>query len=362
MDALFERLDWIYAGLVLLVVLIPHTRFRVLGAAGLGFAVLAAASDRVGGSSGDTTFATINEILIVLGGVIVITAAVAGFRQVSQSPAMPVVPQSPTPIPHPLLFAGLGLTAFAPHILLVELGMVLMLVAAVLATLRSRRLRWLPLLLIGGGILVWAMVLITTILGAAGGDMAGIRDGPFSPAAERLLVLVVGGGTFLLAGLPPFHRAPWGLTLAPLVAIVMMRVALQALPGGVLEWQPLAMLLLTGAGIWAALTRRWAALSVAAGLASLWSGVPSAFLAAPLLILSGWLLGITAGMRRERIPGSAERWTGLILLVPALAALPALEAGLGAQVVVSVVFVAGVIVALIREVLRRPESAPAPLY
>ena len=362
MDARFERLDWLYAGLVLLVVLIPVARFRVLGAAGLGFAVLAAASDRAGGPSSDTTFATVNEILAGLGATIVLVAAVAGFRRAPRSPALPVIPQSLTPTPHPLLFAGLGLTAFAPHILLVELGMVLMLVAAVPATLSSQRLRWLAVLLIGGGVLVSALVLVTTILGPLGGEMTGLRDGPFSPAAERLVVSLVGGGTFLLAGLPPLHRAPWGPTLAPLVAIVMMRVALSALPGGVLEWQPLAMLLLTGAGIWAALTRRWAALSVAAGLASLWSGAPPGVLAAPLLVLFGWLLGMTAAVRRNRVPRSVERWTGLILLVPALAALPALEAGLGAEVVVSVTFVAGVVVALVREFLRRPESPPAPLY
>jgi len=361
-DSLFERLEWLYAGLVLLVVLIPVARFRVLGAAGLGFAVLAAASDRVGGPSGDTTFATVNEILAGLGVTIVLVAAAAGFRRAPRSPAMPFIPPSADPKPYPLLFIGLGLTAFAPHILLVELGMVLMLVAAVQATLRSQRLRWLAVLLIGGGILMSALVLVTTILGAAGGDMTGLRDGPFSPAAERLLVLLVGGGTLLLSGVPPVHRAPWGTTLAPLVAIVMMRVALSALPGGVLEWQPLAMLLLAGAGIWAALTRRWAGLAVAAGLASLWSGAPSGVLAAPLLVLSGWLLGMTAGVWRDRIPRPAERWTGLILLVPALAALPALEAGLGAQVVVSVTFVAGVVVALVREFLRRPESPPAPLY
>jgi hypothetical protein len=82
--------------------------------------------------------------------------------------------------------------------------------------------------------------------------------------------------------------------------------------------------------------------------------------AAELLVIFGWLLEVTAGW--SRIPRLSERWAGLFLLVPALAALPALEAALGAQVVVSVAFVAGVVAALIREFLRWPEGAHQPLY
>ena len=365
MDAIVERPDWLYAGLVLLVALIPLARFRALGAAGLGLVLLAAASDRVGGESSGTTFATVNEMLLGVGALVVVVAAaiaVTRIRSASQTELLPDQPRPPTPAAPLLLLSGLTLAFVALHLLLVELGMLLVLVAAIRDVLVTRKIPWLLVLLTGGGILGAALVIAGTILGPDGGTMATLREGPFSPAAERLLVMLFGAGTLVLAGVPPFHRAPWGTGLAPLAAIVMARITLTALPGGVLEWQPLAMLLLAGAVVSAALIRRWPALAVAAGLASLWSGVPSGVFAAEVLILWGWLLDMLGPGRMGWLPKLGERWGGLALLLPGLAALPVLEAMLGAQVVTSVVCVAGVIAASIREFLRRPEGAPPPLY
>ncbi len=355
-------MDALYAGLALLVVLIPIARFRALGGAGLGLVLLAAASDRSAGPSDSSAFATINEVLVVVGAMVVLGAAVTGVRRTPQPPPSPVFPQSPIPNPQPLLFVGLALAAAAPHLLLVELGILLVLVAAVRTTLRARSRWWLTGLFASAVLLALGFVLALTILGPEGGRMLALQDGPFSPAAERLLVMLLGAGTLLLAGLPPLHRAPWRLGLAPLAAIVMVRVTLPALSGGVGEWQPLAMLLLAGAGAAAAFTRRWPAFAVAAGLASLWSGVPSGALGAQLLVLWGWLLQLAAEGRLGRIPKLGERWAGLALLVPALAALPALEAGLGAQVVLSVALVVAGVAALLREFLRRPGVVHAPLY
>ena len=55
------------------------------------------------------------------------------------------------------------------------------------------------------------------------------------------------------------------LMLAPLAAILMARLVVSALPGGLLEWQPLAMLLLLVSGGLAAFRNRWAAFAVVAG-------------------------------------------------------------------------------------------------
>lgn len=362
MDALFERLDWLYAGLAVLVVVIPVARLRALGGAGLGLVLLAAASDQSAGPSKGSAFATINEVLVVVGAMVVIGAAATGARRAPQPPPVPVFPQTPIPNPQPLLFVGLALAAAAPHMLLFELGILLVLVAAVRNTIRVRRRWWLTILVIGGAMLGAAFILAATILGPVGGGMAGLRDGPFSPAAGRLMVMLLGAGTLLLAGLPPVHLAPWGLGLAPLAAIVMVRVALPALSGGVGEWQPLAMSLLAGAGVASAFARKWNAFAVAAGLGSLWSGVAAGALAAQILVLWGWLLQLDAEGRLGRIPKLGEPWAGLPLLLPALAALPALQAGLGAQVVVSVALVVAGIAALLRESLRRPGVGQAPLY
>jgi len=364
-DALFERPDGLYAGLVLLVVLIPRVRLRALGAAGLVLVLLGAASNRVGGPSSGTTFATVNEVLIVLGAVIVLGAAgVAVVRAGSarDSASSRLAPQSPAPNSHPLLFIGLTLALAAPHLVVVELGILLALVAAVRDTLREKRLVWLAVLILGAGMLGAAFVVATTILGPEGGRITALAEGPFSPAAERMLVMLIGAGTLLLAGLPPLHGSPWGLGLAPLTAIMLGRIVLPAFPGGALEWQPMAMLLCAGAGISAALTRRWAALATAAGLAVLWSGIPSGVLAAGVLVLWGWLLDLVDRGGRPRMSKLPERWSGLVMLVPALAALPALAAALGAQVVIPVVFTAGVMAASIRELVRRSGRAPPPLY
>lgn len=365
MDALFERPDGLYAGLVLLVALIPRARFRALGAAGLVLVLLGAASNRIGGPSSGTTFATVNEVLIALGAVIVVGAAGAAVVRTGRAgdPASSqLTPQSPAPGPHPLLFIGLTLALAAPHLLVVELGILLVLIAAVRDTLRAQRLAWLAVLILGAGLLGAAFVVATTILGPGGGRMTALPEGPFSPAAERMLVMLIGAGTLLLAGLPPLHRAPWGLGFAPLAAIMMGRIALPAFPGGVLEWQSLAMLLFAGAGISAALTRQWAALATAAGLAVLWSGIRSGLLAAEVLVLWGWILDLVDRGGRQWLSKLPERWSGLVMLVPALAALPALAAALGAQVVIPVVFTTGVLGASIRELVRRSRRAPPPLY
>jgi hypothetical protein len=354
--------DALYAGLALLVVLIPVARFRALGGAGLGFALLGAASDRVGGPSAGATFATVNEVLVGVGAGLVMLGLLLGARRRPAAPE-PAIPAPPSGrYPDSLLLAGLALAAAAPYLLLVELGILLVLVAAVRTTLRARRPWWLSVLFASAVLLALAFVLALTILGPEAGRMLALRDGPFSPAAERMLVMLLGAGTLLLAGLPPLHQAPWGLGLAPLTAIVMVRVALPALAGGVGEWQPLAMLLVAGAGAAAAFARRWPAFAVAAGLASLWSGVPAGALAAQILVLWGWLLQLAAEGRLGRTPRLGERWAGLALLVPALAALPALEAGLRAQVVLSVALVVAGLAALLREFLRRPGVVHAPLY
>ncbi len=358
-------MDALYAGLALLVVLIPVARFRVLGAAGLGLVLLAVASDRVAGSSGGTTFASINEMLALLGAAVVAVAGAVAVLGVRRGPGFrpeASLPQSSIRYPDPFLLAGLTLAAAAPHLLLVELGILLVLVAAVRTALRARRRWWLIVLFASVVLLALAFVLALTILGPEAGRMLALRDGPFSPAAERMLVMLLGAGTLLLAGLPPLHQAPWGLGLAPLAAIVMVRVALPALAGGVGEWQSLAMLLVAGAGAAAAFVRRWPAFAVAAGLAALWSGVPAGALAGQILVLWGWLLQLTAEGRLGRIPKLGERWAGLAMLVPALAALPALEAGLGAQVVLSVALVVAGVAALLREFLRRPGVVHSPLY
>ncbi|HEX7024085.1 MAG TPA: hypothetical protein VF187_04625, partial [Gemmatimonadales bacterium] len=157
-------------------------------------------------------------------------------------------------------------------------------------------------------------------------------------------------------------RAPWGLALAPLSAILLIRIALPALPGGMLEWQPLAMLLLAGAGAAAAFRARWDVLAVAGGLATLWSGVAAAVLPGAVLVLSGWLIERARNAELGPVTLPRGRWAGLAGLVPALVALPALDAALHAQVLLSLIFPIAAASGFALEFARRSRVSNPPLY
>ena len=363
MDALFEGSGWLYRGLALLLALIPGSRDRALAGSGLGLALLGAAGDRAGGHAAGTTFTTINEALVLLGGAVVFLTAVLGLRRRAPRRAEPERPLSAPRYPDPVLLSGLALAAAAPHLLLLELGMVLGLMSAVRAALRQDDHRWwLSVPLLGGALAGIGLVLMVTIVGPEGGSIAGLPEGPFSPPAERLLVMLLGAGSLLLAGIPPFSRKPPGLSLAPLAAILMARLVMPALPGGLLEWQPLAMLLLLLSGALAAFGGRWAAFAVVSGLAGLWSGEASAAFAALVLVLFGWLTEQAASGRLGPVRRLPARWAGLPLVIPALAALPVLAGGLRSQVVLSVALVATGVVALVFRAARETDRVRAPLY
>jgi hypothetical protein len=362
-DALFEGSGWLYCALALLLALIPAARHRALAGAGLGLALLGAAGDRAGGHAAGTTFTTINEVLLLLGGGVVVAAALREFRRGSSPQPGQRSPRSASRYPDSVLLAGLALAAAAPHLLLLELGILLALVSAVRAVLREGGKRWwLAVPLLGAILTGIALVLMLTILGPEGGPIAALPDGPFSPPAERLLVMLLGLGSLLLAGIPPFQRTPPSLTLAPLAAILMARLVVPVLPGGLLEWQPLAMLLLLLSGGLAAFRGRWPAFAVVAGLAGLWSGEPSALFAALVLVLFGWLTEQAEAGRLGPLGRLPPGGAGLPLVIPALAALPVLTGGLQSQVVLSVALVAIGIVALVLRAARRPEGMEPPLY
>src|SRR5687767_7178702 len=144
--------------------LIPGSRHRALAAAGLGLALLGAAGDRAGGHAAGTTFTTINEVLLLLGGAVVVVAALMEFRR--GLPPRTERPPLPAPrYPDPILLTGLALAAAAPHLLLLELGILLALVSAVRAALRGANRWWLAVPLLGGALAGIALLLMLTILG-----------------------------------------------------------------------------------------------------------------------------------------------------------------------------------------------------
>jgi hypothetical protein len=354
-DAIVERPFLLYAALALLAVALPAPRARALAGMGLAIAALGLAADSMGGPSSGTGFATTNEVLMGLGAAVVILAAVLAWR-FRPAAIVPAAIRLARPRPDPLLLLGLLFAAAGPHLILVAAGIFLVLLSAARVAVLGRFRAWLALVVFDAALLVTALFLLFTILGPSGGGMASIASGPFSPAAERHLVLLVGLASLSLSGLLPFHRAPWRLSLAPLAAILLSRVLAAGLPEGLGDWESPAMLWLVAAMAYGAFSGRWSAAMVAGGMITLWSGLTAGIFPGCLLVLWGWLddAGLTDP---ARLGADARRWNGLKALVPALAAPFALAAALSAEVVLSVLGVAAISLALAVEAGRRSRPA-----
>lgn len=343
MDGLLERLPLVYGALAVVVALFPSVLTRRLGGAGLAVLALGAAADSVGGHGAPASFVTINEFLAGIGALVVLGAVIVAVRSGPRAPAPPPAPEAPPGHPglDPLLLTGLIVAALSPHLIPVALGLCLGLVAAARGAVRAGRRRWLVLLTLGTGLCGVAVVLMLTILGPLGGQVSMLPAGPFSPPAERLLALLLLSGGLLLSGLPPLTRAPWRLTLAPFSGLLLVRVMMPGIPQGLADWQPLALLLLAGALITGALTRRWALVAVSGGLGALWSGDPGGIWAGWVLLGWGWVADQVQGSNLARGIALPPRWIGILFLPPALAALPALEAVLRAEVLLATLAAVG---------------------
>jgi hypothetical protein len=363
-DALLEHLAVVYYALAGLVALFPSPRARALGAAGVALVGLAAAADAVGAPGTDGGFATINEVIGLCGIAVVMGALRSALRpSIVTDPAIPpdLAPAPPVPRLDPLLLSGLLLAALSPHLLLLGLGTALALAFAARAATRVARPSALLLLLLATLSLGAGFGLLLTILGPESGRLVAAAEWPTSLAAERLLTLFLGGGALLLGGLPPLHRVPWGRQLAPLSALLLVRLVAPGFPAGLLTWQAPAMLVLAAGTMWSALDGRWAWAAAGGGMLALWSG-PEGATAGGVLVAWGWLVETGTATAARHGVVLAVRWRGVSALPAAVAALPALTGGLRAQVVLSVATVAVIVAGFVARWKRGPRRLQAPLY
>ncbi len=350
MGGLLERFGAVYVGFAVLVAILPAPRARALGGIGLALLGLGAAGEAAGGPGGGILFTGVNAGLAAAGVVIALGATVPAWRRWSMPQRARksgvALDARGHPGLDPLLLAGFALAAAGPHLIAVGIGALMALAAAARGAVRAGRAAWLAPLVAAGWLLSIGLWLALTILGPAGGGMGGLADGPWSPAAERLLAPLLGGAGLLVAGLPPLHRAPWRLSLAPLGAILVARIVAPAFPGGLAEWEALVGLLLIAALAWAAVTGGWRAAVAAGGMASLWSGRPEGVVPGCVLVLWAWTADQLAAAAEPKGVRVGARWAGVPALIPAVAALPALIALLGSQVLISVLGVVAVIIGL----------------
>ena len=189
--------------------------------------------------------------------------------------------------------------------------------------------------------LVPAGWLLLTAAGSAVPSLVSLPDAPLSPAAEAWIVPWLCLGAWGLAGLWPVQGLVPPPILAPLAGLVMVRLGVDALPEGIRAWQTIVAPLTVVALWWAGATAREAMGLAAAAMFAAITATAGQGDAAMLLF---GLAGVAAALPLVPVPVSTPRWlpSRLGWLIPAIAAWPALEAGLRSQVVYTVLMAGGV--------------------
>jgi hypothetical protein len=278
---------------------------------------------------------------------VVLAAVGAGFFLIGRLVRLPPAADEESP-PRRLpaaagLLAGAVATAAGPHLSVVLAGVI---VAAWSGWLLRRgrggsRLPLAPMLTL---LLLPAWWLLAAIAGPEGLAVGTLPMLPISPAAEQLLAPILLVAAWSTAGLWPLHRQVPAALLAPVGALLLARVAVPAVPAGLEHWRPLAMPLIV-LGIWhAALSGRLAA--VAVGLA--WVGLLGASragLTGAALLLAGALMLELATYSGERFRSWKPASRVVSALLAGVGSLLAIESGLHAEVVYTVLAVGGVVVA-----------------
>lgn len=200
-------------------------------------------------------------------------------------------------------------------------------------------------------LLLPAWWLMATIAGPEGLGVAGLSMVPFSPAAERLLAPALLLGAWALAGLWPLHRQEPGSLTALVGALLVVRVAIPAVPEGIDHWRPLAMPLVV-AGTWhAALTGRRPSILLGLAWVGLLSAAPDGRMGAGLLLAVALGVELYGSTGRPDLRAAAR---AAVVLLAGWGALLAIGAGLRGEVVYTVLAVGGIVAAL-----GRPADAQA---
>ena len=254
--------------------------------------------------------------------------------------------------------AGAMLAAVGPGAGLVFLGTILAAAGGwhMRRAAGSRPLPIAPLLTL---VLIPAWWLMRTIAGPEGLAIASLADQPWSPAAERLLAGVLLLAAWGTSGLWPLHgEEPAGLTTM-VAAMLIVRVAIPAVPDGLEHWRALVLPVVV-AGLWhAVFTQRRAAAVAALAWVGLATVDPAGEAGAGLILVGG--LAMDLGERLSRgghMIGGFIR-AGAVLLV-GVGALLAAEAGLRAEVVYTVLAAGALAAAAGRGALPQARTASEP--
>ena len=259
----------------------------------------------------------------------------SGISRLVRRRSAPPLALAPAPVPLAALAAGALAVAAAPHIGIVLAGAVVGAWAAWAAAPRSRR-GWPLAAGLATVLLALAVQLLSAIAGPEGLAIRQIPALPMSPAAEVLIAPLVLGGAWALTGLWPLRQPLGGTLTAPIAALLLLRVALPAVPAGLEHWRPAAFPVVL-LGLWhAALTGRLSTLAVGGAALGLASARREGVVGALWLLASALAVELAA-----RAPAREGRLTRVAHAAIALAAgwgvLLVLEAGLGTETVYTVI-------------------------
>ncbi len=232
---------------------------------------------------------------------------------------------------------GLLLIAIGPHLHLVLAGGAMLLVLAAREDLRARAVRAAAPDAVALPALLGAWWLLGTIAGVEGGWMRDIEQVPLSPAAEYLLVPLLGAVLFRFAGVPPLDGAT-GAGLAVVAVLLAWRVVLPLLPGALPAWSAGVLAAAALAAILAGAARRGDLLLAAVGLGALLVGGEPGRLGGPVLLVSA-----TLARPGSRVAGHVLGLRLALVVTLAWAAGEALTGTLANEVSYSVMLVAGAV-------------------
>lgn len=249
----------------------------------------------------------------------------------------------------PRLKGALALTCFGialvvPHLVVVAVALILglfLLHDALRPSGKVPRLGLQPfIVLVALAAVTWSTWTI------AGGDipltLAGLREAPFSEAAEMTLAPILGLAAWALLGLWPLYGTGPACALSLLGGALLIRWGMGVIPSGMEHLAPVAGVVAVLAAMHAASVRRAGEYAAALGVLAV---VPSGAGAWPFFLLGSLPATLWVLDRKEVLPGLDRQQVVGILLIPALAyALPTMLRGETVLTVVAVI--AGVVLFL----------------
>ena len=230
---------------------------------------------------------------------------------------------------------GLLMVAAGPHLHVVLAGAALLLALTARHDLRARSVRAAVPDAVAALALLGAWWLLGTVAGIEGGWMRAIEQVPLSPAAEYLLVPLLGVVLFRFAAVPPLDGTT-GAGPAAVAVLLAWRVVVPLLPGALPGWSAGVLAAAALGAILAGASRRGDLLLAAMGAGALLAGGDAGR-------LGGTVLLVTAALARPGLQGAGFPAAVRLALAVMIgwAAGEALSGTLAAEVAYSVVLVLG---------------------